>query len=146
MNLSILLTTSLPALALLAWAAHLMRRARVSAGWPRVPATIMESRVVRQGNARSPRVCYSYRMHAEGRVGHRLWVGPRSVAVTGGWADGVIARYPAGAAVSVAVDPHDPAYAVLEPGPRTMHWLVLAVAVVALVVGLATSVAAGVAA
>ncbi len=143
MNVSsmIFLTTVLPALPLLAWGALLLRRARSSVDWPVVPATIMESRVLRQGSARSPRLTFSYRVEAQGRVGHRLWVGPRSVAVTGGWADGVVARYPVGANVRVAVDPRDPAYAVLEAGPRAMHWLPLAIGAVVLVAGILVAVA-----
>lgn len=143
MNLSslIFLTTALPALPVLAWGALLLRRARGSTSWPVVPATIMESRVVQQGNARSPRLTFSYRKDAEGRVGHRLWVGPRSVAVTGPWADRVVARYPVGAAVYVAVDPHDAGYAVLEAGPRALHWLPVAIGAVILVAGTVVAVA-----
>ena len=141
-----LLTTTLPALALLAFGAPLLRRARRSAAWPRTPGTILEARVVRQGNASSPRLTYRYRLGAEGRVGHRLWVGPSSVAVTGDWADGVVARYPVGATVQVAVDPDDPAYAVLEPGPRALHWLLLVVAAAMLVVGVLIGLVAGAAA
>ncbi len=136
----IILTTVLPALPVFAWGALLLHRARGSVDWPVVPATIMESRVLQQGSARSPRLTFSYRVEAQGRVGHRLWVGPRSVAVTGGWADRVVARYPVGASVRVAVDPRDPAYAVLEAGPRALHWLPVAIAAVVLVAGLLVSV------
>lgn len=142
MNVSstIFLTTALPVLPVLAWGALLLRRARSSIDWPVVPATIMESRVLQQGSARSPRLTFSYRVEAQGRVGHRLWVGPRSVAVTGGWADGVVARYPVGANVRVAVDPRDPGYAVLEAGPRAMHWLPAAIGAVVLVAGIVAAV------
>lgn len=142
MNISsmVFLTTALPALPVLAWGALLLRRARSSVDWPLVPATIMESRVLQQGSARSPRLTFSYRIDAQGRVGHRLWVGPRSVAVTGGWADGVVARYPVGATVRVAVDPRDPGYAVLETGPRAMHWLPVAIGAAVLAAGVLVAV------
>ncbi len=117
--------TVIPALLTLAWCYWFVLRARRSAGWPLVPATIMESRVVQQGNARSPRLTFDYLAAGQRRVGNRLWVGPRSIAVTGKWADRVASRYPAGAVVHVAVDPADPAYAVLEPGVKAMHWLPL---------------------
>lgn len=136
------LVTVVPALLLLAWGWQFIRRARRSADWPMAPGTIRESRVVRQGNARSPRVSFDYVAAARPQVGNRLWVGPRSIAVTGDWADRVAGRYPVGTAVRVAVDPADPAYAVLEPGLRLLHWLpllvglaMLAGGVVALVVG-----------
>ena len=117
--------TVVPALLTLAWGYWFVLRARRSAGWPVVPATIMESRVVQQGNARSPRLTFDYLAAGQRRVGNRLWVGPRSIAVTGKWADRVASRYPVGAVVHVAVDPADPAYAVLEPGVKAMHWLPL---------------------
>ena len=138
----IALVTIVPALLPLVWGWHLMRRARHSVDWPEAPATIRESRVVQQGNARSPRLSFDYVAAAQPRVGDRLWVGPRSIAVTGHWADRVAARYPVGAAVRVAVDPRNPAYAVLEPGLRLVHWLpflvgaaVLAGGVITLAVG-----------
>jgi len=136
------LVTILPALLLLAWGWHLLRKARRSADWPVAPATIRESRVVQQGNARSPRVRFDYVAATRPQVGDRLWVGPRSIAVTGSWADRVAGRYPVGAAVRVAVDPADPGYAVLEPGLRLVHWLPFGVGVVVLA-GSVIAVAAG---
>lgn len=136
------LVTVLPALLILAWGWQFIRRARRSADWPLAPGTIRESRVVQQGNARSPRLAFDYVADAQPRVGNRLWVGPRSIAVTGHWADRVAERYPVGAAVRVAVDPANPGYAVLEPGLRIVHWVpflagaaVLAGGVIAVVVG-----------
>jgi len=127
---------AVPALLALAWFRWIVLRARRSTTWPTVPATMTESRVVQQGNARSPRLAFDYLASGQRHVGKRLWVGPRSIAVTGRWADRVAARYPMGAVVHVAVDPADPAYAVLEPGVKAVHWLPL-------VFGVAT-VAAGV--
>jgi hypothetical protein len=124
-----------PALLTLAWAWWFVLRARRSTGWPVVAATITESRVVQQGNARSPRVAFDYLAGAQRHVGNRLWVGPRSIAVTGKWADRVAARYPVGAVVRVAVDPADPAYAVLEPGIQALHWLPLVFGLAMVVVG-----------
>lgn len=125
MNLSPLFLdmTVVPAVLTLAWGHRVVRRARRSVGWPVVPATITESRVVQQGNARSPRLTFDYIAAAQRQVGNRLWVGPRSIAVTGKWADRVVSRYPVGVVVCAAVDPADPAYAVLEPGIKAMHWL-----------------------
>lgn len=142
MSLSPLLleTTAVPALLTLAWGWFVLR-ARRSAGWPVVPATITESRVVQQGNARSPRVAFDYRVAAQAQVGTRVWVGPRSIAVTGKWADRVAARYPVGAVVRAAVDPADPGYAVLEPGIKTLHWLPLVVGVGMVAAGLASAIA-----
>jgi hypothetical protein len=113
------------ALLTLAWARWFVLRARRSTAWPVVPATITGSRVVQQGNALGPRLTFDYLAAGQRRVGNRLWVGPRSIAVTGKWAHRVAARYPVGALVQVAVDPADPAYAVLEPGVKALHWLPL---------------------
>jgi hypothetical protein len=136
------LVTVVPALLLLAWGWQLLRRASRSADWPLAPGTIRESRVVRQGNARSPRVRFDYVAAARPQVGNRLWVGPRSIAVTGHWADRVAERYPVGTEVRVAVDPAHPDYAVIEPGLKLVHWLpflvgvaMLAGGVIAVVVG-----------
>lgn len=136
MNLAPLLldVTVVPALLLtLAWGHWFVRRAGRSAAWPVVPATIMASRVVQQGNARSPRVTFDYLVAGQRRVGNRLWVGPRSIAVTGHWADRVASRYPVGAVVHVSVDP---AYAVLEPGVKALHWLPLVFGLSIVAVGL----------
>ena len=127
-SLIVLATTVVPALLLLVWGVRFIRRARASLDWPVVAGTITESRVLRQGNTRSPRVSYGYVAAARPQVGYRLWVGPRSISASDPWADRVAARYPVGAAVQVAVDPNDPAYAVLEAGPRAIHWLPVAVA------------------
>src|SRR4051812_26580140 len=115
---SLLGSIAVPLLLTLAWGYWFVLRAHRSAGWPRVAATITASRVVQQGNARSPRVAFEYLAAARRQVGDRLWVAPRTIAVTGGWADRVALRYPPGAQVLVAVDPADPAYAVLEPGVK----------------------------
>lgn len=127
MNLSpiVFCMTVVPAVLSLAWGYGCVLRARRSVGWPAVRATITESRVVQQGNARSPRLKFDYLAAAQCHVGNRLWVGPRTIAVTGRWADRVTSRYPVGAVVRVAVDPADPAYAVLEPGIKPLHWLPL---------------------
>ena len=124
-----------PALLTFAWAYWFVLRARRSAGWPVVPATITESRVVQQGNARSPRLTFDYLAAGQRHVGNRLWVGPVPIAVTGQWADRVVSRYPVGAVVRVAVDPAAPAYAVLEPGVKAMHWLPLAFGLALVAIG-----------
>lgn len=143
MNLPALitLTTVLPAALLLAWGWRLMSRADASRGWSVVNGTIRESQVVRQGNTRSPRIAFDYHVAAQPRVGRRLWVGPASISVSGNWADRVVARYPVGARVRVAVDPADPGYAVLEPGRQVMHWLPVAIAAVVAIAGAGVAVA-----
>ncbi len=110
----------------LAWGLRFIFKARRSATWQLIPATIVESKVVQKGNTRGPRLKFHYQVHEQPHVGHRLWVGPSSISASGGWADRVVSRYPMRAAVRVAVDPSDATYAVLEPGLRVVHWLALA--------------------
>jgi hypothetical protein len=140
-SLPIAAMTVVSALLTLAWGYWFVLPARRSAGWPRVSATITESRVARQGNARSPRLTFAYLAAAQRHVGNRLWVGPRSIALTGKWADRVASRYPVGAAVRVAVDPADPAYGVLEPGVKAVHWLPLVFGLSMVAVGALVAVA-----
>lgn len=135
------LTTVLPALLLLAWCSRLILKARRSLTWPRVDATVVGSLVVKQGNTRSPRLAFDYEVAGQKHVGQRLWVGPRSLSVSGNWADRVTSRYPVGAMVKVAVDPTDAAYSVLEPGMQALHWLLLAAAAAFVVTGLFASLA-----
>jgi len=111
--------------AALAWVLRFIFKAHRSAAWPLMLATVVESTVVQQGNTRSPRLKFLYQVADRPYVGRRLWVGPSSISVSGGWADRVASRYPVQAAVRVAVDPADAAYAVLEPGLRAVHWLAL---------------------
>lgn len=127
LTLMIILTTVLPALLLLAWCSCFIIKARRSITWPLVPATIVGSHVVKQGNTCSPHLAFDYEVSGQKLEGQRLWVGPRSLSVSGNWADRVTSRYPVGAIVKVAVDPADATYSVLEPGMRAFHWLMLAI-------------------
>jgi hypothetical protein len=141
--LPILLVTVVPFLPLVAWGGFLFAKARRSTAWPLLPATIVESRVLKQGNTRKPRLAFDYQVAAQRHVGRRLWVGPTSISTSGDWADRVVARFPVGASVRVAVDPADASYAVLEPGLRAMHWLLLWIAAAVMGGGLVIAMMAG---
>lgn len=85
----------------------------LAADWPHTSGTVLSAtvQVGQKGATRSetPLVLYAYQVGGEVFQGHRVCV--RGIAD----ASGAIARYPAGACVTVYYDPTDPANSALEP-------------------------------
>ncbi len=124
----------------LALALPLLLKARRSAGWPRVPATVLEAQVLQRGaNATAPRIRYAYPVNGRRHTGERVAVGG-SWSTTGHGAARLVAQHPAGATVQVAVDPQQPAYALLKPGLQPQHLLLATPLLTALVLAVATAV------
>lgn len=114
-------------LAAVAWTWRGIRKAQASAGWPRVEARIVSSRVAveREGSTSSieyggrmtyyyPEIQYEY--DVEGltyRSSRILFV---NVNYSHEDARAAVARYPAGGKAAAFVDPANPRLAVLEPG------------------------------
>jgi len=91
------------------------RSSRLESTWERVAGVVTDSKVVNSGELYAPEVNFEFRHNGISLKGSKIrrhllqfnWRGP---------ADRAVARYPLGAAVSVYVDPQDPANSVLEPG------------------------------
>jgi Protein of unknown function (DUF3592) len=93
-----------------------------SARWPSVEGVVMESRLAFQPGGRSTLYVYMPAVHYRYRVGNRDFTGSRLDFHTQDlwhsrlYADRKLAQYPEGKVVSVAYDPRDPSFAVLEAG------------------------------
>ena len=102
-------------LALPVWALVRTRLVARQVKWVKVPGVVQKSQVWYDGELYRADVQYEYSYNAASIKGTNVrtnslqfnWRGP---------ADRTVARYPAGARVSVFVDPQDPARSVLEPG------------------------------
>ena len=112
-----------------------VRRARASTSWPRVPGTVRRSESLlgeHRVNRFGPRfyqsnvLHYTYHVAGSRYTGHRLSFGI-SAPVRAEQDSDLHGRFTRGDTVSVAVDPADPAYAVLEPGARPALYVELGV-------------------
>lgn len=122
------------------WGLRVLLRARRSAGWPRVQATVVESAVLRRGGAtRRPLIVFQYAVGDRQFRSSRLRVGP-PLSTSGSWAEREVARHPPGLRTQAAVDPADPSYGVLEPGVRAEHVLLAVGGATAVLVVLASAV------
>ena len=87
--------------------------AKASMNWPTTAGRIMASDVKKVVFRRQPQISYSYSVNGSPFTSQR-------VSFAGGYkpkeVDPVLARYPMGAEVVVAYDPHNPAEAALETG------------------------------
>ena len=90
-------------------------RAKRSAAWPRVEATVIRSRLVMAGKGSRPKIAYRYQVDGRTYESDRVVVGVMA-GVSGGGPARLVQRYPAGATAAVAVDPVRPGYSVLVTG------------------------------
>jgi hypothetical protein len=90
-------------------------RAKRSAAWPRVEATVIRSRLVLAGKVTRPKIAYRYQLDGRTYESARVVVGMMA-GVSGDGPARLVQRYPAGATAAVAVDPDGPGYSVLVPG------------------------------
>jgi hypothetical protein len=109
---------------------------RAAMRWPTVAGTVLSSRAESRrelthtgggttATVWSPLVEYSYRVGARSYHGARIAFGPE-VAAGRDLAEAVVARYPAGAAVTVHYDPTNPAHATLETN-LAHRWVALVI-------------------
>jgi hypothetical protein len=102
------------------WAMMESLAARASRHWPRIPATIIASSVQRQRGVDGPlhgaEIRYQYTAGAVEHTSDRVRFGGRWGYSWRTPSDRLVAQYPSGSTVQIAVDPSDPSRAVLEPG------------------------------
>jgi hypothetical protein len=96
----------------------LRRLSRQSTGWPSVAGVVVDTRSVwssspRSGRSYWPRVRYRYAVGGTAYLGDRVSFRADYARAD---AEGAVARYPAGSAVSVSYSPGNPGSSVLEPG------------------------------
>ena len=91
-----------------------------SAWWPVVEGVVMESRLAfmqtRRGPLYMPSVHYQYRLGNREFTDSKLDFHTQDRWHSRQYAERKLAQYPDGKVVSVAYDPRDPSFAVLEPG------------------------------
>ncbi len=131
--------------ALAAAALRLSRRGRAVRTWTRMVGRVVESRVEEvpgdpeQGGSQwRLALRYAYEARGERRLSDQVWIGSRAIGPSQDrtepqrWVD----RFPAGAEVTVWVDPADPGEAVIVPEqPRAQVAALLAVGLLLAVAG-----------
>jgi hypothetical protein len=90
-----------------------VKMAKASTNWPTAPGTVTASGIKKVMFRRQPQIAYTYSVNGTPFNAQRVSFasGYKSAEV-----DPILARYPVGAAVTVAHDPQKPAEATLETG------------------------------
>ncbi|MFM9959207.1 MAG: DUF3592 domain-containing protein [Phycisphaerales bacterium] len=117
-----------------------------SAKWPTVPGTVVGADVETKSGRRGrtdyiARVRYEYQVNGARQVGDRVTVTARTFSSESA-AQRELAKYSVGAPVTVAHDPSNPAYAVLETGAKASAFFGPGMGLVMVVIGALTAVMA----
>ncbi|MDP1663254.1 MAG: DUF3592 domain-containing protein [Phycisphaerales bacterium] len=96
--------------------AGVVRQARTSAWPPADEGHVLTSRVARSGKGLAPVVEYRYRVGAKWYDSARIAIGGEFSSSDGVYARSTVARFPAGTAATVYVDPADPRESVPSHG------------------------------
>lgn len=115
------------------WGWIVIVRGRKSLTWPSVGGTIEKSALSSESDALLPAIEYSYAV--AGRTFRRMVEFPGDISPTAELARSYVDKYPAGAHVQVYYDPDRPERATLEPGQGRGDWMILALGVIATLVG-----------
>ena len=116
------------------WGSRVILVARKTLKWPCVAGKIEESRINFGSKDLLPHIVFSYSV---GEQNYRQQiVFPADVTPSQELAKSYVDKYPAGFLVQVYYDPDNPQDATLEPGPREGDWLILAIGVTMLFLGM----------
>jgi hypothetical protein len=126
-------------LAMLMFGIYFVFRSVKSLGWLRTKGTVVSSKVVHtvhgRSNSYTPTVEYTY--HAENREYKGSIIGIGLVGTLPWLAKNKVMQYPEGSGVYVYYDQHDPSDAVLETGFKSGTFILLAVCILLIAVGIA---------
>lgn len=118
----------------------ILDQAHASKTWPSVSGTVTHSEVVtRRSKGKvqySSKVAYRYAVEGREFTCDNVWFGGHSSSNSSGSASQTVKKYPTGAEIAVFYEPSNPANAVLEPGTRWQSYLVFAIGVIFLAVGI----------
>lgn len=121
----------------------MLDNAKASRDWPTAPGVITRSAVATKRS--DGKTMYSvdvvYRYQVEGRefTCSNVFFGGNASSSNSSAAHKVAGRYPEGAEVDVSYEPDNPANAVLEPGARWQSYIIYAIGLAFLVVGVLTA-------
>lgn len=117
-----------------AWGARLIARARAVRRWPSVDGVVETADPARPDDDLLPHIVFSYTVG--GKTYRREVEFPAGTMPTPELSAAWLRRFPAGAHVPVYYDPQEPQLAVLERTAAGGDWLVFALGVAAMLVGL----------
>lgn len=123
------------------WGAHIIVRARRTLQWPSVEGRIEESLVRNSHNDLFPHIRYRYRVNNS--TFEKELTFPGDVTPSEEFAQYYVDKFPAGTSIKVYYDPEKPDSSTLEPGLAQGDWLVFAIGLGMLIIGILLFVMAG---
>jgi len=116
------------------WGFRVIVMARKTLQWPSVDGIIEESKVSSDSNDLLPHIKYCYSV--EQQTFRQVLEFSGDITPSQEFAKSYVDKYPVGARVQVYYNPADPEIATLEPGLGKGDWLVLAIGLGMLVMGI----------
>jgi len=116
------------------WGVRVIVLARKTLLWPSVGGKIEESRINYGSRDLMPHIVFSYKV-GEKHFQQQLKF-PADVTPSPEFSKSYVEKYPTGFLVQVYYDPANPETAILEPGPAEGDWLILAIGLAMLFLGM----------
>ena len=116
------------------WGWFIIAKARKTLRWPMVEGAIEQSALTSEANDLLPHILFSYTVAAY--TYQRTLEFPDGTEPSPELATSYAKKYPAGAKVSVYYNPDQPDQATLEPGLARGDWMIPAVGIVAMALGI----------
>ena len=116
------------------WGWFIIAKARKTLRWPMVEGAIEQSAPTSEANDLLPHILFSYTVAAY--TYQRTLEFPDGTEPSPELATSYAKKYPAGAKVSVYYNPDQPDQATLEPGLARGDWMIPAVGIVAMALGI----------
>lgn len=116
------------------WGLRVIVLARKTLKWPYVGGKIEESRIKFGAGDLMPHIVFSYSV---GEQNYRQQMKfPVDITPSQEFAKSYVDKFPVGYLVQVFYDPDNPEVATIEPGPAEGDWLILAIGLAMLIVGI----------
>ena len=124
-----------------AWGLRIISNAHKTRQWPCVEGEIEESTIRKEHNDLLPHITYRYEVNNESFLLPLTF--PADVTPTLEFAQHYVDKFPKGNQVKVYYNPDNPQHSTLEPGLAQGDWLVLAIGLGMLVIGVSLFLMAG---
>ncbi|MEJ2180408.1 MAG: DUF3592 domain-containing protein [Gammaproteobacteria bacterium] len=118
------------------WGLRVIVMARKTLQWPAVAGTVEESKISTESseiNDLLPHIKFCYSI--EQQTFHQVMQFPGDITPSQEFSRSYVDKYPVGASVQVYYNPEDPEKATLEPGLAKGDWLILAIGLGMVVIG-----------